>query len=103
MKVKLTIIDRLTLVGVFFPEKTDLLEMTLIMELEQKLKISSDELIKVEFNRNTGAVNAEKNDKQIKDFDLSEVEITLITKRIEELNKTKQITRQIMNVHKRFK
>lgn len=104
MKKKLTVIDRLTLINGFFPDKrNDLLTMAIILEIEQKAKVSSKELIEVEFDQEKGTLNPNKNDKLIKEFDFTEVEITFIKDRIEELDKNKEINRQILNLHKTFK
>lgn len=103
MKKKLTVIDRLTLVNGFFKDRNDLLSMALILELEQKVKVSSKELAKVDFDQKTETLNLEKNDKFLKEIDFTTTEIDFIKDRIEVLDKSKEINRQILNLHKTLK
>lgn len=102
--MKLTIIDRLTLLNNFFKmENTKLLKLTLAKEIIEKVSITSKELIAVDFDKETNILNPEKNEKQARNFNFSKEQKELIATRILELDEDDKSSMQILNIHNKLK
>lgn len=104
--MKLTILDRI-IISQLYPQKSNLIQMTLVEDITKKVKIGQEEIkeieLKVEPTTNGISYNWNKDKAKDLNVDFTKEEIELLKSQVEELDSKKEITRELLDICKRIK
>lgn len=99
INIVLKINERISINGLF-PQKTNLVTQVLIKDIADKVKIGQKEAEKIDLkiNENIGSYTWKKELSETKAIDFTAREIVFLQEQIERLDKTKEITQQILSL-----
>ena len=102
-KIELLTSERIILSNSFFKQEGNLLEITIVSEILEKTKLSISDFKDIEFDGDKGTFNPNKNKKSGVFYELSDIEVSHINKRIDELDKENKITLYNFSLISKFK
>lgn len=97
MNLKLTISDRLQLARLY-PQKESLKNQILIKDIQEKVKITQEELEKYEIKEDKGLILWNKEKAEEKAVDFTDMEIALLREQIKSLDEKKEVTQNILDL-----
>ena len=100
--MKLSVKERFTLPALY-PKKGNMLEQSLVKEINEKTVLTSEEITKYKVKRTPSGF--QWNGKEAKDLEveLSQVEVDFLKEQVERLDKVKEITQELYDVCKKIK
>ena len=100
--MKLSVKERFTLPALY-PKKGNMLEQSLVKEINEKTVLTSEEIAKYKVKRTPSGF--QWNEKEAKDLEveLSQVEVDFLKEQVERLDKVKEITQELYDVCKKIK
>lgn len=100
--MKLEIYERLVMANIL-PEKENLLNMIIIEDIKEKIKLSQEEITKFEIKSDDGKLTWKNDSDSSKEIEFTEAEISIISNQIDNLDKNKEITTDMVSVIRKIK
>ena len=91
MKLKLTMQDRL-LFGSLYPQQSNILEQTIIRDIDKKVGIKQEEIKKYKIVQKESVFTWDKDTPKEFEIEFSQVEIDLLKKQVKRLDKKNEIS-----------
>jgi len=94
--LEITVLDRVSYTALF-PEKSNIITLTLIQDLIDKVKLSREEMDEIELKFREGVgYQWNGNKATVKSIELSGSELAFLAEQVTKLDKAKQITRDLL-------